>query len=101
MKPRPHSALDNVPPARYGMTHTFGKRLHDAGVDSRDVQDLLHHMPRDITRHYFAPEIKKLKAALEQIVPKPQLIVGTSVGPKIAQEFPKVKNVAPEAEPSG
>ena len=41
------------------LRHTFGKRLRDAGVDSRDVQDLLHHMPRDITRHYSAPEIKK------------------------------------------
>lgn len=85
----------------HNLRHTFGKRLRDAGVDSRDVQDLLHHMPRDITRHYSAPEIKKLKAALEQMVPKPQLVVGTSVGPKIAQEFSKAKNVAPEAEPSG
>ncbi len=84
----------------HNLRHTFGKRLRDAGVDSRDVQDLLHHMPRDITRHYSAPELKKLKAALEKIVPKPQLVAGSTVGPKVAQEISGAQSTASEAAPS-
>ena len=57
----------------HNLKHTFGKRLRDAGVDERDVQDLLHHMPRNITRHYSQPEFKKLRECVELVVRKPQL----------------------------
>lgn len=61
----------------HNLRHTFGKRLRDAGVDERDVQDLLHHVPKNVTRHYSEPELCNLKASLERIVPKPQLVSGT------------------------
>lgn len=57
----------------HNLRHTFGKRLRDAGVDERDVQDLLHHMPKNVTRHYSEPELKKLKECLERIVPSSSL----------------------------
>lgn len=57
----------------HNLRHTFGKRLRDAGVEERDVQDLLHHVPKTVTRHYSAPELKKLKACVEKIVPRPRL----------------------------
>lgn len=55
----------------HNLRHTFGKRLRDAGVDERDVQDLLHHLPRNITRHYSVPELRNLKRCLDRIVPQP------------------------------
>lgn len=58
----------------HNLRHTFGKRLRDAGVDERDVQDLLHHMPKNVTRHYSSPELRKLKECVERIVPKPKLV---------------------------
>jgi integrase len=57
----------------HNLRHTFGKRLRDAGVDERDIQDLLHHVPKNVTRMYSAPELRHLKACVEQIVPKPSL----------------------------
>jgi len=57
----------------HNLRHTFGKRLRDAGVDERDVQDLLHHVPKSVTRHYSQPELRNLKSCLEKIVPKPAL----------------------------
>jgi integrase len=57
----------------HNLRHTFGKRLRDAGVDERDVQDLLHHVPKNVTRDYSEPEIKNLKKCVELIVPKPTL----------------------------
>lgn len=60
----------------HNLRHTFGKRLRDAGVDERDVQDLLHHLPKsaDVTRRYSAPNLVRLKASLEKIVPRTRLI---------------------------
>ena len=58
----------------HNLRHTFGKRLRDAGVDERDVQDLLHHCPKNVTRHYSEPELRKLKECVERIVPKPKLV---------------------------
>lgn len=55
----------------HNLRHTFGKRLRDAGVAERDVQDLLHHVPRSITRHYSVPELRNLKACLDRIVERP------------------------------
>lgn len=55
----------------HNLRHTFGKRLRDAGVAERDVQDLLHHVPRNITRHYSVPELRHLKACLERIAERP------------------------------
>lgn len=57
----------------HNLKHTFGKRLRDAGVDQRDVEDLLHHMPKTITRHYSQPELKKLRECVERVVRKPLL----------------------------
>jgi integrase len=57
----------------HNLRHTFGKRLRDAGVDERDVQDLLHHMPKTVTRHYSQPELRKLRECVERIVRKPLL----------------------------
>lgn len=57
----------------HNLRHTFGKRLRDAGVHDRDVQDLLHHVPKDVTRHYSEPELKKLKECLERLVPRTKL----------------------------
>lgn len=57
----------------HNLKHTFGKRLRDAGVDERDVQDLLHHMPKTVTRGYSQPELKNLRECVERIVLKPQL----------------------------
>lgn len=54
----------------HNLRHTFGKRLRDAGVDERDVQDLLHHVPKTVTRNYSAPEINKLKECVEMLVPE-------------------------------
>ena len=58
----------------HNLRHTFGKRLRDAAVDDRDVQDLLHHMPKSVTRHYSAPELRKLKECVERIVPRSKLV---------------------------
>lgn len=55
----------------HNLRHTFGKRLRDAGVLERDVQDLLHHVPRNITRHYSAPELRNLKVCLDRIETRP------------------------------
>lgn len=57
----------------HNLRHTFGKRLRDAGVEERDVQDLLHHVPKNVTRRYSAPELVKLRLAVEKIVQRPQL----------------------------
>ena len=57
----------------HNLRHTFGKRLRDAGVDERDIADLLHHVPKDVTRIYTAPELGKLKACLEKLVPQSTL----------------------------
>ena len=57
----------------HNLKHTFGKRLRDAGVGERDVEDLLHHMPKTITRHYSQPELRKLRECVERVVRKPQL----------------------------
>lgn len=57
----------------HNLKHTFGKRLRDAGVADRDVADLLHHMPKTITRHYSQPELRKLRECVERIVRKPLL----------------------------
>jgi integrase len=68
--------IGDVPGYRKGahnLRHTFGKRLRDEGVADRDVADLLHHMPKSITRHYSQPELKNLRACVERIVRKPQL----------------------------
>jgi integrase len=59
----------------HNLRHTFGKRLRDAGVDERDVQDLLHHVPKSITRHYSAPEVRKLRQEAEKVVPSVRLAV--------------------------
>lgn len=69
----------------HNLRHTFGKRLRDAGVDERDVQDLLHHVPKSVTRHYSQPELRNLKTCLERIVPRPQLVSGTKL-PQISSE---------------
>lgn len=61
----------------HNLRHTFGKRLRDAGVDERDVQDLLHHLPRNVTRHYSQPELHNLKACVEKIVLRLQSVGGT------------------------
>jgi integrase len=58
----------------HNLRHTFGKRLRDAGVEERDVRDLLHHMPKNVTRTYSSPELRNLKTAVEKIVPKPVLV---------------------------
>jgi len=55
----------------HNLRHTFGKRLRDAGVAERDVQDLLHHVPRSITRHYSVPELRNLKACVDRIAERP------------------------------
>jgi len=57
----------------HNLRHTFGKRLRDAGVDDRDIQDLLHHVPKNVTRIYTAPELCHLRTCLEKLVPKPTL----------------------------
>ena len=57
----------------HNLRHTFGKRLRDVGVDERDIQDLIHHVPKNITREYSEPELRNLKAAVEKIVPRPKL----------------------------
>ncbi len=57
-------------------------------------------MPKDITRHYSASELKKLKAALEKIVPQLQLVAGSTVGPKVAQKILSEESAANEAEPN-
>lgn len=62
----------------HNLRHTFAKRLRDAGVDERDVQNLLHHVPKNLTQHYSSPELRNLKSAVERIVPKIEL-VGTKV----------------------
>ena len=38
----------------------------------RDVQDLLHHAPKNVTRRYSEPELAKLRLAVEKIVQRPQ-----------------------------
>lgn len=71
-----HEVIGRVPGHLKGvhnLKHTFGKRLRDAGVDERDVQDLLHHMPKTITRQYSQPELRKLRECVERIVRKPLL----------------------------
>ena len=57
----------------HNLRHTFAKRLRDVGVDERDIQDLLHHVPRSVTRHYSAPELRNLKVCVEKLVPRPLL----------------------------
>jgi integrase len=57
----------------HNLRHTFATRLRDAGVDERDVEDLMHHVPKTQTRHYSAAELVRLKAAVEKIVPRPVL----------------------------
>lgn len=53
----------------HNLRHTFATRLREVGVDERDIQDLLHHMPRNVTRHYSAPMLRNLKACVEKLVP--------------------------------
>ena len=49
------------------------QQLRDAGVDERNIVDLLRHVPKDETRIYAAPELGKLKACLEKLVPQSTL----------------------------
>ncbi len=39
----------------------------------RDVQDLLHHAPKNVTRRYSEPELAKLRLVVEKIVQRLQL----------------------------
>lgn len=69
----------------HNLRHTFGKRLRDAGVLERDVQDLLHHVPKNITRHYSAPELRNLKACLDRIEMRPASHATRRSGTKMPQ----------------
>ena len=40
----------------------------DVGVDERDIQDLLHHVPRSVTRLYSAPELRHLRETVKTSV---------------------------------
>ena len=44
----------------HDLKHTFGQRLRANGVHMDDIQDLLGHKSRRITRHYCAPDIQRL-----------------------------------------
>ena len=63
----------NVLKGVHNLRHTFAKRLRDAEISERDIADLMHHIPKNITRHYSTPELKNLRAAVEKIVKKPEL----------------------------
>jgi hypothetical protein len=51
----------------HDLKHTFGRRLHAAGVSYEDRQDLLGHKSGRITTHYSAAELHNLIAAANKV----------------------------------
>jgi integrase len=49
------------------LKHTFGRRLHAAGVSFEDRQDLLGHRSGRITTHYSQAEMAGLIEAAEKV----------------------------------
>ena len=54
----------------HDLRHTFGRRLHAAGVSYEDRQDLLGHKSSRMTTHYSAAEIKNLMDAVNKLCQK-------------------------------
>ena len=59
----------------HNLRHTFSKRLRNAGVTEEDRADLLHHKPKNVTRHYSDPELLHLRECVEKLVRKADLKV--------------------------
>ena len=63
----------------HDLKHTFGRRLHAAGVSFEDRQDLLGHRSGRITTHYSAAELSRLIEAANSVCgrsgKKPELVV--------------------------
>jgi integrase len=61
----------------HSLRHTFGQRLRAAGVNFRDMQDLLGHKNQSVTAHYTKAEIANLidaaNAICDQDDRKPEL----------------------------
>ena len=51
----------------HDLRHTYGRKLHSAGVSFEDRQDLLGHKLGRITIHYSAPELINLIQASKRI----------------------------------
>lgn len=54
----------------HDLKHTFGRRLHAAGVSFEDRQDLLGHKSGRVTTHYSAAELSHLFAAANKVCDK-------------------------------
>ena len=51
----------------HDLKHTFGRRLHAAGVPLETRKVLLGHRNGDITSHYSAPELEELLGAANRV----------------------------------
>lgn len=51
----------------HDLRHTFGRRLHAAGVSFEDRQDLLGHKSGRVTTHYSQAELANLIDAVERL----------------------------------
>jgi hypothetical protein len=49
------------------LKHTFGRRLHAAGVSFEDRQDLLGHKTGTVTTDYSVPELASLIEASNRV----------------------------------
>ena len=54
----------------HDLKHTFGRRLHAAGVSFEDRQDLLGHRSGRITTHYSSAELQNLFEAANRVCEK-------------------------------
>jgi hypothetical protein len=52
-----------LPRRVYGLKHTFGRRLRQAGVSFENRHDVLWHCSGRITKHYSAVELQNLSEA--------------------------------------
>ena len=97
-KARSRAGLSNV--RVHDLKHTFGRRLHAAGVSFEDRQDLLGHRSGRMTTHYSAAELTRLVEAAEMVCTKngshPELVVlrGSLKAPPAIDDFVQAKWLA-------
>jgi integrase len=89
---------ETVPKGVHNLPHTFGRRLHAAGVPIETRKLLMGHANGDITTHYSAAELGELLAAAEKVTDRgiaqnPAL----TLIPRHAQGVAKVLEVKDEA----
>jgi len=69
-----------VPARVHDLRHTFATRLRQAGVSHEDRQDLLGHANGNVTTHYSAAELGRLRACVELLCEERGAVLVRAIG---------------------